>query len=104
MHGISVKINEDGNLFLLRKSEFKPQFCPYVPYAQDKSRCGDWCPRFGEPEWSKAGTSFYFGLKCCQTLLLVVDLPLQKIGSTTFGSFELPKEFIDERVYDNKKG
>ena len=45
------KINRSGQLSLLRGGYEKTQVCPH-----DASRyCGDWCPRFGEPQHTFAG-------------------------------------------------
>lgn len=40
------KIDRDGVLWLLRNGVMKAMLCPT---AADCRRCGDWCPRFGEP-------------------------------------------------------
>ena len=43
-----AKITIDGSLLIKRGKVFKEQVCPYNP--SPKYFCGDWCPRFGEPE------------------------------------------------------
>jgi hypothetical protein len=40
------KIDENGWLWIERAGEMKAQECPCAP---ESSRCGDWCPLFGEP-------------------------------------------------------
>lgn len=48
---MEILINSGGNLFIKRGGKYKDQYCPFVPYPEDKPiHCGDWCPHFGEPE------------------------------------------------------
>lgn len=41
-----IKIRKDGFLEFERAGKFKSQFCAV---SRNLSRCGDWCPKFGEP-------------------------------------------------------
>jgi hypothetical protein len=45
--GMKIKIRKDGFLELERAGKFMSQFCAV---SRNLSRCGDWCPKFGEPE------------------------------------------------------
>jgi hypothetical protein len=38
------KIDENGNLLILRRDKWKSQYCP-----KRLGRCNDGCPKFGEP-------------------------------------------------------
>lgn len=69
-----MKINENGNLCLLRGSEEKPQACPD---QVDGSPCGDWCPKFKEPVYHSDDT---------------VDV---KLCTLTLSSAK--QDFVDER-------
>ena len=90
-----MKISKSGLLRLNKRGQFCKQYCPF---SFEKTRCGDWCPHFGELEWSKNGSTAWFELKCVQNNhLLLVDLPSRKVGSIEMGYFAVPKEFIDER-------
>lgn len=39
-----IKIDEYGYLWIARAGTMKKQYCPHQAY-----KCGDWCPRFGNP-------------------------------------------------------
>jgi hypothetical protein len=43
---MKAKINSYGRLRLMRKGQWKEQFCPH----NRDIVCGDWCPLFEEPE------------------------------------------------------
>lgn len=45
------KIDKNGWLTIERSDTERPQLCPVAAYNPDIdfSRCGDWCPLFGEP-------------------------------------------------------
>ena len=44
---MEIKITKEGILLIRRGTKLKEQCCPY-----DKDKCSDWCPLFGEPEWT----------------------------------------------------
>jgi len=66
------KINVNGNLRIERAGQMKVQECPYDMASLsatkgENAECGDWCPLFGEPEYtndSKGAT-----LRICHTEL-----------------------------------
>jgi hypothetical protein len=50
------KIDGDGKLSVMRKGEWKTQYCPYSREGSNGLlECGDWCPKFKEHKLS--GTS-----------------------------------------------
>jgi len=60
------KIDAKGWIHIERGGVMKDCFCPYGAASSGVTRCGDWCPLFGEPE--KQETSFPEG--CHTTILL----------------------------------
>jgi len=44
---MKIKIRKDGFLEIERAGKIKSQFCAV---SRLTSRCGDWCPLFGEPK------------------------------------------------------
>lgn len=49
---MNVRIDEDGNLVLMRRGEWKFQYCPFAQTdpGDDPLRCGNWCPHFDHGE------------------------------------------------------
>jgi len=47
---MKIKRDENGYLEIERAGRFVFQYCPLDPGNPYQSRCGDWCPLFGEPE------------------------------------------------------
>jgi len=46
------KIDKHGFLWIKRKGKFVIQVCPFT---QNETKCGHWCPQFGEPTLYEAG-------------------------------------------------
>jgi hypothetical protein len=44
------KITKQGWLQIERAGKFIDQECPFVNSSADGTKCGQWCPHFGEPE------------------------------------------------------
>lgn len=57
------KICENGWLSIERAGQLKEQECPYQLEA---AKCGDWCPKFREPEKAPSGE---IQLGICDTIL-----------------------------------
>lgn len=56
---MKLRINENGNLVILRGKEWKDQLCPVCSGIEDNELvvcCGDWCPRFKEPHLTNPKT------------------------------------------------
>ena len=46
-------IDNKGHLRIERAGTMRLQFCPVAMSALSTESCGDWCPLFGEPYYSK---------------------------------------------------
>jgi hypothetical protein len=47
MVGLKGILNENGCIDIERAGKLKSQYCP--EQHNTESKCGDWCPLFGEP-------------------------------------------------------
>jgi len=66
---MNIKLGSEGELYIGRADVYQPQFCPFAPKdSTDRSRCGAWCPLFGEP--TKKGMDT-FVLPLCQRELQI---------------------------------
>jgi hypothetical protein len=63
------KIDKNGWLTIERSGTERPQLCPVAAYNPDIdfSRCGDWCPLFGEPIYLDMNIT---ALEICRTRLV----------------------------------
>lgn len=65
-YAMKGKICKDGWLSIERAGQIKEQKCPYQLEAGRCERCGDWCPKFREPEKVPSGE---IQLGICGTIL-----------------------------------
>lgn len=75
------KINERGILEIERAGTYKEMYCPY---DTEGTRCGDWCPLFGEPlvdrRVSEHAEIFIFGLDLCKRTLYFANFEDKRKG------------------------
>lgn len=70
-----IMINEDGWLAIKRGGVFKEQDCPFCAISGCSSRCGDWCPHFGDQSYVDDSPENEFGeimsLALCNGTILI---------------------------------
>lgn len=81
MPEIKIKIDKDGMLKIKRGSELKYQDCPYKDELQYYHNCGDWCPKFGEPEPAYDDNPGFIAIELCDHKIIECS----------------EEEFLDER-------
>jgi hypothetical protein len=66
------KLNVRGWLYVSRKGLMTGQYCPFSAGGDD-SKCGDWCPLFGEPRSTGVHNNHtheeYYTLEVCKRIL-----------------------------------
>ena len=80
---MKLKINQSGSLEIERATGFKPQTCIFSNVETVK--CGDWCPKFSEPELMPREMLVQIGL--CHNDCVIASV----------------EDFIDERSEESKQ-
>ncbi len=80
---MKIKIDKNGALHIERAGVMNVQYCLHSPHV---SRCGDWCPAFGEPKVVEDNGNTVAWLGLCE-----------EAGFVSCS----PEYFFDERGHDN---